>query len=115
VVLYHLPDARLKLRLFPLDGGEPKAVAHLEPSEQLIGAAPNAEFLYVTSTDVKIPLPIYKLSTKTGARQFLTNVAPRDVTGVVMISPPIFTPDEKQFIYTYTRCFSVLYVAKGLR
>jgi hypothetical protein len=103
------------LRLFPLDGSAPKTVAYLEGSERLIGAAPNSEFLYVTSNDGQIPIRVFKLSTKTGARQFFVSLAPKDVTGVVSIATPIFTSDEKQYVYSYTRAFSALYLAKGLK
>ena len=56
-----------------------------------------------------------KLNVETGVRQLLVRISPRDPAGVIYLFPPIFTADEKQFLDSQARAFSVLCVADGLK
>lgn len=102
------------IRLYPVEGGPPRKVSGISGSEQVIGGAPSSEAIYVSTDPDSIPLHVVKVSTTTGVRQPLVTVAPTDPAGVVLVFPPIFTADEKHYVYTQIRDFSVLYVAKGV-
>jgi len=108
-------DPNGKIRLSPVNGGEPKIVSGLSNTDQVIGGAPESGVLYVTPDVSAIPLEIFKLNVQTGARQPFVSISPRDPAGVVFLYPPIFTNDEKQYLWSQTRAFSVLYVADGLK
>ena len=47
-------------------------------------------------------------------RSFVT-VSPTDPAGLVGLDSPIFSDDEKHYVYTQVRELSVLYVASGLK
>jgi eukaryotic-like serine/threonine-protein kinase len=103
------------LRLYPIDGGELKIVTGLTDSDQVIGGAPESDVLYVTPDASAIPLQIFKVNMATGLRQPFVNVSPMDPAAVVYLSSPIFTADEKRYVYTQIRALSTLYVAAGLK
>lgn len=81
----------------------------------MIGGVPGSEAIYVTPDASAVPLQVLKVTLTTGLRQPFVIAAPKDPAGVVLVYPPIFTPDEKQYIYTQLRDFSVLYLATGLK
>jgi hypothetical protein len=81
----------------------------------VIGGSPSANILYLTSDISAIPLQISKLNIATGLRQPFANVLPTDPIGVMQLYPPIFTADEKSYVYTQVRALSVLYVVTGLK
>ncbi len=81
----------------------------------MIGGSPAADILYLTPDTAAVPLKIVKLNIATGLRQPFVNVLPTDPAGIMGLYPPIFTADEKRYIYTQARALSVLYVATGLK
>ena len=103
------------VRLYPIDGGEPKTVIGISESDRVIGGSPAADILYLTPDTAAVPLKIVKLNIATGLRQPFVNVLPTDPAGIMGLYPPIFTADEKRYIYTQARALSVLYVATGLK
>ena len=101
--------------LYPINGGTPKAIDGLNNSDEIVGGAPESEVVYVSPDVAAVPLQISKVNIKTGLRQSFVNVTPADPAGVVTIINPIFTIDEKRYVYTQIRVLSVLYVASGLK
>jgi len=103
-------------RLYPIDGGEPKAVKGMVDSDEVTGGAPESESLYVTPNDSNPPLrPILKVNIATGLRQPLVTVSPTDPAGIVGVSPPLFTVNQTRYVYEQARELSVLYVASGIK
>jgi serine/threonine protein kinase len=101
-------------RLYPVNGGEPKAVSGLDDTDQVIDGSPTQDTLYVTPDASAIPLQILKLALASGRKQPFLSLSPPDSPGVVNLSPPLFAADEKRCIYSELRAFSILYVAKSL-
>jgi eukaryotic-like serine/threonine-protein kinase len=108
-------DAAGIVRLYPIDGGEPKAVAGVNKAEQVIGASPDSDIIYVSTDSSAVARKIVKVNVTTGQRQPFVTVSPNDPAGVLGLFQPIFTPDEKQYVETQVREFSVLFVATGLK
>lgn len=102
------------VRLYPVDGGPPRKVTGISGSELVLGGSPLSDAIYVSPDPESIPLHVLKVNTITGVRQPFVTVAPTDPAGVMVVFPPMITADEKQYVYTLVRDFSVLYVAKGL-
>jgi WD40 repeat protein len=103
------------IRLYPIDGGEPKTVIGISDTDRVIGGSSSADILYLTPATSAVPLQILKLNIATGLRQRFVNVLPTDPTGVMVLYAPIFTADEKRYVYTQGRALSVLYVSEGLK
>ena len=103
------------VRLYPIDGGEPKAVAGVNKAEQVVGASPDSDSIYVSTDSSAVARKIVKVNVTTGRRQPFVTVSPNDPAGVLGLFQPIFTPDEKQYVETQVREFSALFVATGLK
>ena len=108
-------DAAGIVRLYPIDGGEPKAVAGVNKAEQVVGASPDSDIIYVSTDSSAVARKIVKMNVTIGQRQPFVTVSPNDPAGVLGLFQPIFTPDEKQYVETQVREFSVLFVATGLK
>jgi len=108
-------DMTGRVRLYPIDGGEPKTVIWISDTDRVIGGSPSADILFLTPDTSAVPLQIFKLNIATGLRQRFVNVLPTDPTGVMGLFAPIFTADEKWYVYTQVRAMSVLYVAAELK
>jgi dipeptidyl aminopeptidase/acylaminoacyl peptidase len=108
-------DTTGAVRLYPIDGGEPKPVVGLTEADRVIGGSTDSDVVYVLPDTSAIPERIVKLSIATGRRQPFVTVSPTDPAGIVSLSRPIFSGDQKQYVYTQVRELSVLYVAAGLK
>ena len=101
------------VRVYPLAGGEPKAVPGLDSRFSPIQWSTDSTSLYVYN-DVQIPAAVSRVNIATGKMEAVRNLVPRDPAGVVYISPIVMTPDASLFAYSSYRMLSVLYVVSGL-
>ena len=108
-------DTNGTFRLYPIDGGEPNIVKGLTDSDLVVGGASTSDVLYVTPDRSAVPMQILKVNIATAERQPFVSVSPKDSAGIVSLFPPIFTADEKRYVFTQQRAFSVLYIATGLK
>jgi hypothetical protein len=51
----------------------------------------------------------------TGRKELWKELMPPDPAGIELISPVWVTPDEKHYVYSFTRSLADLYVLDGLR
>jgi eukaryotic-like serine/threonine-protein kinase len=107
-------DLKKQVQLYSIDGKTQKWVVGVPESDGLIGGSPNAEDLYVTPDPSAVPMQVDKISLITGRRQPFVRVSPADLAGVLGLFGLIFTPDEKRYVYTQFRSFSVLYLVDRL-
>jgi eukaryotic-like serine/threonine-protein kinase len=61
-----------------------------------------------------VPAKIFKIDVHSGARRQMREVGPADATGVIRIASLLFSPDEKNFAYSYQRTLSTLYLVQNL-
>jgi eukaryotic-like serine/threonine-protein kinase len=108
-------DATSAIRLYPIDGGEPKPITGLTETDEVVAGSADSDAVYVSPDLSAIPLQIVKVDVATGRRQPFLAVSPTDSPGIVSLSRPIFSGDEKRYVYTQVRELSVLYVASGLK
>jgi hypothetical protein len=95
------------VRLYPIDGGEPKSVAGVAEADEVIGGSTDSDALYVSPDPSAIPKQIMKVN-------IAVTISPADPAGVVSLSRAIFSSDEKRYIYNQVRELSILYAATGL-
>jgi hypothetical protein len=108
-------DSANSIRLYPIEGREPKAVAGIAQTDTLIGGAPVADAVYVSPDHAAIPQQIVKVNIITGLRQSFAAISPTDPAGILTLGTPIITADGKRYVGTQIRQVSVLYVATGLK
>lgn len=108
-------EANGSVRLYPLDGGEPKLVAGFARTDSLVGGSSELNTMYVMPDAPAIPRTVEKLNVVTGQRHPFASIPPTDSAGLLGLGRPRITADEKRFVGTQYRQVSILYVASGLK
>jgi DNA-binding winged helix-turn-helix (wHTH) protein/Tol biopolymer transport system component len=99
-------------RLYPLDGGPPRAIAGLLPGEMFTWTS-DPRFVYVFQKKLT-PVKIARLNILNGQRQFFRDINPSDETGLCDMSSVMFSANGRAYVYGYTRLLSELYLVNGL-
>jgi hypothetical protein len=101
--------------LFPIDGGEPRAIVGLIQGEQPVRFAADGGSVFAFRRG-ELPARVFKVELATGRRELWKELVPADCVGlregVLRFLP---TPDGRHYVYDLSRILSELYVAEGLR
>ncbi len=116
------PDGKLvfardlagKAYMYPLAGGEPRAVAGLLPGDIWANWASDGKSVYVYDDRVT-KLDLFRIDAATGNRQLIRTMAPPDNAGLSGIETLRITPDGKSYAYSYNRALSTLYLVDGVK
>ena len=116
------PDGRViigraadrSLRLYPLAGGEPQPLPHIEPGEQPLRWSVDGKSIYVY-TPGTLPARIELVRLSDGHREKWKDLVPNDTAGVAFIRAPLITADGRHYAYGYARILSELFLARGIR
>lgn len=100
------------IKLYPLDGGPPRAIPGLLPGEGFTWTS-DPHFAYVYQKNLA-PVKIYRLNILNGQRQLFRDINPSDETGLCDMSGIIFSANGRAYVYGYTRLLSELYMVNGL-
>jgi hypothetical protein len=100
--------------LYPLAGGEPRAIPALEPQDEVLPWTLEAGSILVHQ-EARIPARIDRIDLESGARTLWREIAPPDPTGMASMRGFRFTPDGKGCGYTFTMQLDDLYLLEGLR
>jgi DNA-binding winged helix-turn-helix (wHTH) protein/Tol biopolymer transport system component len=101
------------IKLYPLDGGAPRALAGLLPGEG-ISWTTDPHYVYASLGKVA-PVKIYRLNIDNGQRQLFKEINPSDETGLYDMTHILFSPNGKAYVYGYTRLLSEIYLVNGLK
>ncbi len=107
-------DTEGRRLLYPLDGGDPRPIPGIHPEEHLIGFSADSKSVFVHNF-AGLPSTITRVDLATGKRTDWKQIAPADAAGVDAIGGIGITPDEKSYVYSYSRTLSDLYVVEGLK
>jgi serine/threonine protein kinase/WD40 repeat protein len=102
------------IRIFPIDGGEARAVPGTEEGEVPLGWTTDGRRLYVGQWTYCIPARAYLLDIETGERRLWRELSPTDPAGVRGIVSLVPTPDGRGYAYSYFRGLETLYLISGL-
>jgi Tol biopolymer transport system component len=108
-------DTAGKTKFYPIEGGEPRAISGVATDEQIIDGSNASSIVYVARRQSDVSLQVAKLNITSGRREPFVTVLPDNPMGVQFVGPPIFTRDEKRYVYPQQRGLSVLYVGSGLK
>jgi len=100
--------------LYPVAGGEPRAIPGFNSGEQPITFSSDSHSLYVYQPG-ELPARVDHLDLQTGKRSLWRQVMPSDPAGVETIGPILITPDAKTCIFGYHRMLADLYLVEGLK
>jgi len=106
--------------LYPVGGGEPRAVPGLKESDCFLGWGEDSRSLFVQIGPLfngigPIPARVERLDITTGRRETWLELTPPDLTGVTTIEGVRITPNGKFYTYSYGRSLSELYLVEGLK
>ena len=100
--------------LYPVNGGEPRAIPGFNSGEQPITFSSDNKSLYVYQPG-ELPARVDRLDLQTGKRSLWRELIPSDPAGVETIGPILMTPDAKTCIFGYHRMLADLYLVEGLK
>jgi dipeptidyl aminopeptidase/acylaminoacyl peptidase len=100
--------------LYPVAGGEPRAIPGLEAGEVPLNFTSDDKSLYITRPGER-PAKVTRLELGTGQRTPWKELMPLDSAGVQNIGPIRITPDGQTYAYGFQRRLSDLYLVEGLR
>ena len=101
-------------KLYPIDGGQPRAIPEKHPEEITVGWSADGKSLYVGAPGTR-PTQIVRLDLATGKRvDWARFHGPEDLAGV-QLGVLIVGYDDHSYAYIYSRTLSELYLARGLR
>jgi serine/threonine protein kinase len=115
------PDGRLlaalgadgRLQVFPVDGGDGRAVPGLQPGDKPGGWSPDARSLFVYRDS--LPVQVFRVELASGRRELWRQLIPPDPSGIRRIGTVLISRDLRAYAYTYQRFLSDLYLVDGLR
>jgi Tol biopolymer transport system component len=106
-------DASGHPTLYPIEGGDPRAIRGAVRSELPIawGADGRTLYLFVPS----LPGLVHRIDLATGQKRLWRELMPTDPAGVKGIGQFTLSADEKTYAYGYMRFLSALYLIEGLK
>jgi serine/threonine protein kinase/Tol biopolymer transport system component len=109
------PDG--KIALYPVDGGEARAVPGAAEEDLPQQWSADGRSLYVRQHSGlhSDPERLFRLDVRTGARVLFRELLPEDPAGVVGTDQVRVTPDGRSYAYNYYRLLSDLYLVEGLK
>ena len=116
------PDSRFavvggperKMYLYPLEGGEPKALPGLTSEDLPMRFSPDGRTLFFM-TRGEIPAKIYRYDIASGSKQVWKELVPADRAGLNAIARAVITPDGRTYAYSYLRVLSYLQLVEGMK
>ena len=100
--------------LYPLDGGEPKAVPGLAPGDLPIGWTEDGTGVFFYKVD-ELAATVFRADLATGRTQTVRELSASPPRGMVGDYRILTTPDARSFVYSYIHNVSDLFYAEGFR
>jgi uncharacterized protein YndB with AHSA1/START domain len=107
-------DSSSRLRLYPIEGGNPRDVPMPEPGLLAAQWSADSEALYVYRVG-EVPVKVFRLEIASGKLTLVRELVPGESAGVVTISPVVTNYKASQFAYSYYQTLSALYIISGLK
>jgi serine/threonine protein kinase/Tol biopolymer transport system component len=107
------PDEARRLTIYEVGGSRSRPIPEAEPEEIPVQWSADGSSIYVCRPG-DLPLRIWRIELRSGARTLWRTLAPRDQAGVYRISPVMISRDGRFWAYNILRTLSNLYVADGL-
>ena len=107
-------DAQHQRSFYPVAGGAPQPITHLESEDEIIGWSSDGRSLHLARTR-EMPIRVYRFDPSTGRKELLKEVMPADPAGIFWPNYILLTPDGKGYAYSVRRVLSDLYLVEGLK
>jgi Tol biopolymer transport system component len=105
-------DGQGQSLLYDVDGEPPRPVPGLSRGFEAIAWCADGRSVFVR-TSATNPLKVYRLDLASGRQELWREFSVSDIgAGAIRVIP---TPDGKSYVYGYSRYFSDLFIAEGLK
>jgi eukaryotic-like serine/threonine-protein kinase len=101
------------ISIYPVSGGDPTRVPNIQPREDPVHWTADGKGLLVGTSE--IPTNVFEIDLATGQRKPFKSFTLADPTGLFDLAPPSFSADLKNYVYSYNRITSDLYIVDGLK
>jgi serine/threonine protein kinase len=101
------------VRLYPVDGGEPRLTPGFRPEDELIRWSADSRSLFTYT--VGMPGRIFRIDLATGRREVWRELTTSDPAGVWRIHPVVVSADGKSYAYSYSSGLADLFLVEGVR
>ena len=106
------PDQRVQI--YPLDGGESRILESSQAGDIPVQWSDDGRYIFVYTKD-KLPARVDRIDIESSARDLLMELAPGDAAGVFNIDILHMTRDGRNYVFSFRRLLSDLYIIDGLR
>ncbi|HTR01784.1 MAG TPA: protein kinase [Thermoanaerobaculia bacterium] len=106
------PDRRIYL--YPLAGGEPRALEGLNDNMRPARFSPDGKYLYLQE-EQSIPMRLHRYDMASGKLELWKELMVADAAGLNMISRVVLPPDGRTYAYSYLRVLSYLQLVEGMK
>ena len=115
LVVVRTPEG--KFALWPLEGGEMRAIQGIENNEVAFAWTADGKSLYVTPTSGpgRLPRNIFVLDPGSGQRRPWKTLSPPDLTGIRAVGFPAIARDANAYAYLYAKSLADLYIIEGVK
>jgi eukaryotic-like serine/threonine-protein kinase len=103
-----------KIYLFPVDGGDPRAVTEAQQGEFPTAWSSDGRSVFLI-TRGQVPAQVIRVDVATGQRSPWRSFEPADAAGIDTIRGVLLSADNKAYVYGYSRTLSDLYLVQGLK
>ena len=104
-------DTEGEFWIYSLDGGSPQRIKGIAGDDRPIRWSKDGKSIFVAKAD-RLPVQVLRVDLASGHRDLAQELMPRDPAGVIPdISFTFATPDGRDYVYSYFRLQSDLYVA----
>ena len=109
-------DRKGTFELYPVEGGNPKPLTVLQPTDRPVRFSRDGKEIFVTSKEKGTPgIDVYRVSLATGGRTLLWHLqSPRTTVANDIVLVDV-TPDGTGYAYGYRQKSTVLYVVNGVK
>ena len=107
-------DAQGQPFFYPVEGGAPQPILHLEGADTILGWSGDGRSLYVANLN-EMPIRVYRFDPSNGHKERLKEIMPADPAGIFGYHYVRLTPDGKGYAYSVNRMLTDLYVVEGLK
>jgi Tol biopolymer transport system component len=101
------------VRLYPVEGGEPRPAPGFQSEDQLIRWSADGKSLFTYA--IGMPGKIFRIGLETGRREAWKELTTSDPAGVWRIHPVMVTADGESYAYSYSSALGDLYLVEGAR
>jgi len=109
-LLLALADGRFQLS--SIEGGPPRPVEGLRPSDRQVGWSRDSQAVYV-QPGLQVPATVERVELATGRRSVVRQLAPEGLGALAAIYVTDWIDDGRWYAYNYTSLPSTLFVVSG--